>query len=239
MLTIATLGTAALGTYQLQVTGAAGTISHSTTLTLTVTAPPDFAVTATPTTRSVAAGSTAGFSVTVTPVNGFSAPVTLALTGLPAAVGTAGFSPAGVTGNGASQLTVSTAGTALAGTYPLTITGTSGGLARTATVTLAVTRPDFTIAVSPSNATVSRGQAASYQVSIGAVDGFTGSVNVTTAGAPSGSTTSVTPVAVAVPGTATVRVSTGSLTKRGTFTVVITGKAGGLVHQQTVTLTVR
>ena len=104
VLTIATLGTAALGTYQLQVTGAAGTISHSTTLTLTVTAPPDFAVTATPTTRSVAAGSTAGFSVTVTPVNGFSAPVTLALTGLPAAVGTAGFSPAGVTGNGASQL---------------------------------------------------------------------------------------------------------------------------------------
>ncbi|HEY7812516.1 MAG TPA: S8 family serine peptidase [Nakamurella sp.] len=239
VLTVSTLGTAAPGTYQLQVTGASGTISHSTTLTLTVTAPPDFAVTASPTTRSVAAGSTAGFSVSVAPANGFSAPVTLALTGLPAAVGTAGFSPAVITGSGASQLTVSTAGTAAAGTYSLTITGTSGGLARTATVTLAVTRPDFTIAVSPSSATVSRGQAASYQVSIGAVGGFTGSVNVTTAGTPSGSTTSVTPVAVAVPGTATVRVSTGWLTKRGTFTVVITGKAGGLVRQQTVTLTVR
>lgn len=50
VLTVSTLGTAALGNYQLQATAAAGTISHSTTVTLTVICRPDFTVTAAPTT---------------------------------------------------------------------------------------------------------------------------------------------------------------------------------------------
>jgi len=239
VLTVTTVGTAPLGDYPLQVTGTSGAISHTTTVTLTVTAPPDFAVTATPASRSVAAGSAGAFTVTVTPANGFSGSVTLGLTGLPASVGTGAFNPAVISGGGTSQLTVSSVAGAAGGTYPLTITATSGGLARSAAVSLTVTRPDFTIAVSPTSASVSRGQAASFQVSIGALDGFTGSVSVSVSGAPAGSSTSVKPAQVPAPGTATVRVTTGAATKRGTFSVVITGKSGGLVHQQTVTLTVR
>src|SRR5207245_2164003 len=48
------------------------------------------------------------------------------------------FSPASITGSGSSTLTVTTTSTAQTGAFPLTITGSSGGLSHSATVTLNV-----------------------------------------------------------------------------------------------------
>lgn len=131
------------GTYTLTVTGTSGALVRSTTVSLTVTtAPvPDFTVSATPSTQTVVQGNGTSYTATVTSSNGFSSLTSLSVSGLPS--GAAGsFSPASVTppsgGSANSTLSVTTATSTPAGTYPLTITGTSGATVRTAGVTLVV-----------------------------------------------------------------------------------------------------
>jgi hypothetical protein len=72
----------------------------------------------------------------VTSANGFASAVNLSISGVPAGV-TASFSPSNATASSTLQLNVSS--TAAAGSYPLTITGTSGNLSHTAAVSLNVT----------------------------------------------------------------------------------------------------
>jgi subtilisin family serine protease len=96
----------------------------------------DFSVSASPSSQSVVQGASTTYSVTITRTS-FTAAVSLSVTGLPAGA-TGSFNPASTTGT-TSTLTVATATTTATGSYPLTITGTSGSTARTASVTLVVT----------------------------------------------------------------------------------------------------
>jgi hypothetical protein len=129
----------ALGTYTITITGSDGTLTHSTTVTLVVTPPPDFSITAAPSSRSVKRGFSAPYTATVTALNGFNGVVTFSVTGLPANT-TGTFSPASVTGHGTTTLLVVTTKKTPLGTYTLNITGTSGSLSHSATVSLKVTR---------------------------------------------------------------------------------------------------
>jgi hypothetical protein len=89
------------------------------------------------TTRSSIAsrGGSTTYAIAVNPVNGFGGSVSLSVTGLPArAAGT--FSPNQTTTT--STLTVTTQRNVARGTRTLTIRGTSGALAQTATVTLTI-----------------------------------------------------------------------------------------------------
>jgi subtilisin-like proprotein convertase family protein len=102
---------------------------------------PDFTIAATPASQTVTQGGSTSYTATVTSVNGFSSATTLSVSGLPSgASGSFGTNPvtppAG--GSASSTLTVTTAGTTPAGTYPLTITGTSGALSHNTGVTLVV-----------------------------------------------------------------------------------------------------
>jgi hypothetical protein len=101
------------------------------------TAAPDFTIAATPASRTVAAGSSTTYSVTVAPRNGFADTVALSATGLPSGA-TATFAPASISGSGTSTLTVSTSGSTPAATSTLTVSGTTGPLRHTASVTLDV-----------------------------------------------------------------------------------------------------
>ncbi len=238
-LTVTTNAGIAAGSHPLTVTGTSGSITHTATMGLTIQAPPDFSLAATPSSRTLDAGTAATYTVGIGSLNGFTGDVSLSLTGLPAAVGNRGFAPASVNTAGNAQLTVSTLTSAPAGTYPLTITGSSGGVTHSATVTLTVNPRDFALSVSPVSVTVTRGQTASYTMSTSAVGGFTGPVSLSSSGAPSGSTPSFSVNPVAVPGSSMFRVKTGSFTPRGTYTLRITGVNGSLSHQITVTLVVR
>ena len=125
------------GNYTIVITGTSGALTHSTTVTLVVNAPGDFTITATPW-QSVLRGGAAIYSVTVAPVGGFNADVSLSVTGLPNG-SSATFNPATVAGGtGASTMTVKTAKGTKIGTYTLTITGTGGGKSYATTVTLSV-----------------------------------------------------------------------------------------------------
>src|SRR5262249_6447083 len=170
-LRVSTVTSIAAGTYPLTVTATSGATIHSTPATLVVTAPPDFSLSATPTSQNVVAGAGAAYTVGVASPNGLGDNVALSLAALPAGVGTARFSPEVIAGAGSSQLIVTTSPTGPGGTYPLTITGTAGGVAHTVAVTLVVSARDFALSASPSSVTISRGQSAKYAVGVSVVGG--------------------------------------------------------------------
>jgi len=128
------------GTYvaSLTVTDNAGLTNPSpATRTISV---PDFSVSATPASQTVLPGGSTSYTVTVTPGTGFTAPVTFSVSGLPPGA-TASFNPASVSGSGSTTMRVSSGFLTPLGSYPLTVSGDSGGLTRSATVTLVVGPP--------------------------------------------------------------------------------------------------
>jgi hypothetical protein len=135
-LTVSTSASTPTGSSALTITGTSGTLTHSTSVTLVVQAPaPDFTLSAAPTSQTVPRGASTSYTVSVKPVNGFTGSVSLSVSGLPNRT-SASFSPNPTTSS--STLSVQTNRRTSTGSYVLTITGTSGGLTRTTTVTLAV-----------------------------------------------------------------------------------------------------
>jgi len=97
--------------------------------------PPNFTLSANPSTLGVRLGSNGTSTITVNDQNGFTGSVSLTLSNLPSGV-TASFNPANSTST--STLTLTTSNSATIGAATLTITGTSGSLTRTATISLTV-----------------------------------------------------------------------------------------------------
>jgi hypothetical protein len=229
-------GTAAAGTYALTVTGTNGALTHTTTVTLTVTGAPDFSLSASPSSVTVAPGGSGSTTITVTPVNGFNGGVALSVSGLPAGA-SASFSPASTTST--SVLTLN-AGTAAAGTYALTVTGTNGALTHTTAVTFVVTAPgSFSLSANPASLTVRRGRSGTDTVTITRSAGFSGAVALSVSGLPSNVTGTFNPSTVTGTSSTLTLIAAGNA-QRGTFTLTITGtSAGAPTATTTVRLTVR
>ena len=195
---------------------------------------PDFALSASPSSRTVTQGGSTSYSVTISPVGGFTGPVSLSVSGLPSGA-TGSFTPNPATAS--STLSVTTSTSTPIGAYTLTTTGVSGSLTHSTTVVLIVNPPpDFTLSASPSSQTVGRGGATSYGVTISPTGGFSGQITLSVSGLPSGANGSFTPN----PATAssTLSVTTSTTTPTGTYTITITGGSGALTHTTTVALTV-
>lgn len=242
-LTVTTSSTTPTGSYPLTITGTSGATTHTTSVTLVVNAPVvgDFTIAATPASQTVTAGTGTSYTTTVTGSGGFAGVVGLSASGLPAGAN-ASFNPASVTGPGSSTMSVTTSTTTPAGTYTLTITGTSGSLVHSTTVTLVVNpapQPDFTISGSPTSITVARGTTGTSLVTITAVNGFTGTVNLSASGQPPRVTPTFSPISVTGSGTSTLSVRVGRRATPGTFTLTITGTSGSLSHSTPLTLIIQ
>ena len=147
VLTIATSTTAATGTFTLTITGQyTSGPTHSAAVSLTVSAPvaDDFAISASPSSRTVVQGSSTTYIVDTQLTSGTARTVTLSLSGLPAgATGT--FVPAAVTAGQSATLTVVTTPTATTGVFTLTITGQStSGASHSTSVSLEITQASAT-----------------------------------------------------------------------------------------------
>jgi subtilase family serine protease len=203
-------------------------------------ASPDFSVTVTPTSQTVASGGSTSYTVTVTPLGGFIGIVNFSVSGLPT---DASYTPASVTGSGSSTLTI-TAG-ATPGTFTLTVTGTSGSLTHWATATLMIVAPNFSISASPTSQTVKQGKSTSYTVTVAPSSGFTGTVSLGANVSPvvsGGPTVSFNPQSVRIrngSGNSTMTVSTSNRTPTGTYTITISGTGGSTQQGTSVSLAVK
>ena len=129
---------ASTGSFTLRTTVTkANGVTATTTSIARVVDRPDFAVEVKPGAASVSQGATGRFTVTVTPLAGFTGTVSLALSNAPVP---GRFVPATLTAPGSSVLTVTTQITTSTRTYPLTVTATGAGLSRSVTVPLTVTK---------------------------------------------------------------------------------------------------
>ncbi len=98
--------------------------------------------------------------------------------------------------------------------------------------------PDFTISASPSMQTVNPGGSATYTATVGAVNGFTGTVTLSATGLPTGATATFSPGTVTTAGSSTLTITTTGSTPGGGFSLTVTGVSGALSHSSLVTLTV-
>ncbi len=169
VLTLTASATATTGTATVTVTGTSGSLSHTTTVSLTVnaTTPPDYSLSASPSSVSVTQGASASSTINLARVGGFSGSVSLAASGLPSGV-TATFSPASTTG-GTSTLTLTASSTATTGTATVTVTGTSGTLSHTAMISLTVSASGGTPQQLFGNPGFESGVATPWSISSGAL----------------------------------------------------------------------
>ncbi len=141
--TFTVASTTVTGTYPITITGTGGGITHTATVTLTVTAAASgtFTISVSPTSGYLYRGQSGYAVVTTTVSGGFNSAIALSATGVPSGV-TASYSPASIAapGSGSAHFNLTVSRTAPTGTYPITITGTGGGVTKSTTLTFEVVR---------------------------------------------------------------------------------------------------
>ena len=222
------------GYYMLFLVNNSGVPSNATFVRVAAT--PDFSLSATPSSQTVPPGSPTSYSVNVTPSNGFSGTVSFSVGGLPAGT-TATFNPSSVSGSGSSTLAITNSSSTPTGTYTLTITGTSGALTHTAQVTLVVA--DFSVSISPSSQTVSRGSKTSYTVTVSRLGPFSSQVTFGVSGLPTRTSAAFNPTSVVGSGSSTLTVSVKKPAAAGTYVLTVSATGGGITHSVNANLVIK
>jgi len=232
-LTLAPGTTALPGTYTVKVIGTSGTLTSTTSITLTIPEP-SFTLSSSHSALNLLVGGSAGSTIDVTCAKGSRSSVALTDTGLPMGV-SATFSPA-ITST-TSSLTFNASSAAVPGTYSVNIVGTYGTASSTTTVTLTIPAPGFTISSSSSSLrALPGGSSVSTTISIKGTNGFSSAVALTATGVPSNVSAKFSPATTST--TSTLTISAGSSAAPGTYTVTVTGVAGALNSDTTITLTI-
>ncbi|PYL80497.1 MAG: hypothetical protein DMF23_16050 [Verrucomicrobia bacterium] len=133
-------GTYTISLTVIDATGNSDPSPPTRTITVLPTSP-DFSITVGPVAREVVPGGLATYTVTVTPLSGFTGTVNLSVgseSGFPTGITSGGFSPASISTGGSSTLTMQTSTFTVPYALSLTITGTSGTISHTASTTLLV-----------------------------------------------------------------------------------------------------
>ncbi|MBV8438793.1 MAG: Ig-like domain repeat protein [Silvibacterium sp.] len=180
--------------YNVLVTGQDSTSQFIHTLAVTAvvtgsTNTPTFSLAANPATLNVTPGTTTGntSTISITPANTFTGNVALSYTvtgpsgaASPPTVTFAPASPFSITGTTAvtTVATIATTSSTTAGSYTITMSGTSGTLVETTTLTVMVTTPSFALSNS-GGITVTQGMSGTSMISVTPSGGFTGNVNLT------------------------------------------------------------
>ncbi len=229
-ITFVASSTATTGSATVTITGTSGATTAKITSTLTVKAP-TFTLGGS-TSISIGQGSTATGYVIANAQYGFTGSVTLAVTGLPAGV-TASFATNPTTYY--SQVTISAAASAVAGTYTATITGTSGSVTASTTFSVVVGTPTFTIS-GPGTTTLSQGGSQSTWVNVNDQFGFSGSVTFNASGLPSGVT--ATFGSNPTMNSSQIALTASAAAATGNYTVTITGTSSSITKTTTIPLVI-
>jgi hypothetical protein len=183
-LTVTTTASTTPANYTVTVTGTSSGFVHSATVTLSVQ---DFSIAASPLSpAAVNPGGSATSTITVSAISGFSSPVRLTCSVLPASANspTCGFSLGSVTPGTPSTLTVVSLATTPGDVYTFTVTGTSGADMHVTTVQLRVN--GFLISAT-TPAAVNPGTSGTSTVTLTELNGYNLPVSLTCSVAGTGS----------------------------------------------------
>ena len=226
-----TVNASIAGSFLVNVTGTSGSLVHTITVHV-VAAVPDFDLTSSTTSVSVNAGAQGAALITVSPVNAFTGTVALATSIAPATSLTCTLTPSSIVLGSSQTSTLSCGGSA--GVYDVTVTGTSGSISHSAIVTYTVS--DFTISPSLTAVTTTAGTPGTSVISVAPVNGFAGTIALTSQVSPAGLTCALSPASIVLGASQTSTLSCSGA--HATYTVTVTGTSGSLSHSVVVTYTV-
>jgi len=251
VVTISVTGYTPAGNYRVVITGEGFipgiVLGRGADITVAVpvgTSAPDFQASANPAFPGIPQGQTGVSSISLTSLNQFAGNVSL----------TANIWPPGPTlsipssvavnvgGTTMAKLTIST-GSAVAGTYYITVNATGGGFSHYVTVTVFVTsQPDFKMSPPQSSLTIQAGHSASTSITLTGLNGFSDTIRLSTVGTPLGALASPNPSAISLSSgqtlNATLQISTTANTPPGVYTVIVIGNSTFTSHSTTLVLTV-
>jgi serine protease AprX len=156
---------------------------------------------------------------------------------------TASFAPTSIAspGTGRATLTLTAASTTLGGIYPLTVTGSGGGVTKSQVINLTVISPSFTLTLAGTKVVVARGGSIPLTVTTAAVNGFASPVTLSVSGLPRGVTASFAPANIASPGSghSSLTLKAASTAPTGMVNLTVTASGGGVTKTQTLGVTVQ
>jgi subtilase family serine protease len=230
VLTLTAGGTAKLANSTVKLIGTSGSKTVSTTFPLAIAAP-GFAL-SNAGSIELGQGTSQTTYINLSPENGFTGSVHLAVSGLPTGV-TASFDPNLITQS--TILTLDASSAAKAGSWTVTVTGTSGTQKATTTIPLKVVTPTFTLQPA-GTAVIAPGGVTSTTIFINPEYGFTGSVKLSASDLPTGVTASFSPNPTT--GLATLTLTASGAAVPGNKTVTIKGICGSKTASAPLTLTI-
>jgi len=232
-LTFAASTTAAPGAYTVTVTGASGTAKNTATILLTIAAP-NFSLSSSASALTLVVGYNNPVEITVTnPINLVNK-VSLSASGVPTGV-TGAFA---AVNSSTTSLTFTVSSTAVPGTYPVTVAGTSGTATSATTITVTIPSPGFSLSSSASALTLLvGGSSGSSTISVTGQNGFSSSVGLAASGIPTGVTAALSPATTST--TSTLTFAAGTTAVPGTYTVTVTGTSGTATNAATIALTIQ
>ena len=244
-LTLTASSSAAPGNFTITFTGTSGSLTHKTTVSLTVAAAatPDYTLTVSPASLALTAGAAGSHvSVKATSLNGFTGMVKVAIGGLPTGV-TANPASLSLAPGTAQNTTLTASSSAPAASSTITFTGTSGSLTHSAPLALTVAAaptPNYTLTVTPASLALTAGATGSpVSVKATSVNGFTGTVKVALAGLPTGVTASPASLSLTRGTAQSTTLTASSSVAAASSTITFTGTSGSLTHSAPLALTVQ
>lgn len=226
------------GVYTINQAVASGTqVLAQSSKTITLLKAPDFTLTTDVVSRKIKQGEKATYTASLTPFDGWNQNVTLSMEGLPAGT-TVAFSPENLLVPGQSQAVVISTDTTAIGsnTIYLTAQGLDEGEVVTHTVPLILDVSGFGIESLTPSATVKQLETAVYPMSLVALNGYSGTVNVSITGLPKGVKASFSNEQAGVPESINLTVLTSKYAKPGSYTLAVTGDDGLVKHKLDISL---
>lgn len=241
---------ASTGTFNFQIVGTSGTLSHSVTFTMTISqaSQPSFSLSSSTGSVTVPQGGSGKVTIIVSSINGFSSAVNTYTTWVgPTPTGITITGPGTLTppsgGSTSGTLTLSATPSASVGNYVLSVVGVSGSLSTSTNVGVQIGTGggDFSLSLSPPAITLMQGSAVVSTLTIQSSGTFSSTVSLS-ASSPNGLIISFAnnPVIPPAGGKAStqVLVTASGLLLGGTYPVPIVGVSGSLTHRATITVTV-
>ncbi len=219
------------GTFSVTVIGNSGSLYRTATLGYNVGGVQDFSLSVNPTSIEAVSGIFASSTITVASVNSFTGTVQLSFSssqGLSCTI-----NPTSLILGVSQNSTLSCQGSA--GSYALTVTGTSGSISHSSTITITVT--DYTITTSSTTLDFNAGEVGITTIVISPVNGFTGMISLDVAVSPASSLTcTLVPSTIILGGSQIASVSCAG--SQGSYAATVTGTSMGLAHSLTIAITV-